>query len=90
MQLKEYLDYSVQSGNTINIKDELIDSMKSFFSSIDGYNEQKINDLRTDNSLEVEVLINYCRERLSTYKIPQRIIFVNELEITFTGKIKRS
>lgn len=48
---KEYLDYSVQSGNTINIKDELIDSMKSFFSSIDGYNEQKINDLRTANSL---------------------------------------
>lgn len=48
---KEYLDYSVQSGNTINIKDELIDSMKSFFSSIDGYNEQKINDLRTENSL---------------------------------------
>ena len=48
---KEYLDYSVQSGNTINIKDELIDSMKSFFSSVDGYNEQKINDLRTENSL---------------------------------------
>ncbi len=48
---KEYLDYSVQSGNNINIKDELIDSMKSFFSSVDGYNEQKINDLRTENSL---------------------------------------
>lgn len=48
---KEYLDYSVQSGNTINIKDELIDSMKSFFSSVDGYNEQKINDLRIENSL---------------------------------------
>ena len=46
---KEYLDYSVQSGNTISIKDELIDSMKSFFSSVDGYNEQKINDLRTEN-----------------------------------------
>ena len=48
---KEYLDYSVQSGNTISIKDELIDSMKSFLSSVDGYNEQKINDLRTENSL---------------------------------------
>ncbi|WP_318640833.1 McrB family protein [Flavobacterium ardleyense] len=48
---KEYLDYSVQSGNTINIKDELIDSMKNFFSSINGYNEQKIDDLRKDNPL---------------------------------------
>lgn len=48
---KEYLDYSVQSGNTISLKDELIDSMKSFFSSVDGYNEQKINDLRRENSL---------------------------------------
>jgi hypothetical protein len=48
---KEYLDYSVQTGNTINIKDELIDSMKSFFSSVDGYNEQTINDLRTENLL---------------------------------------
>ncbi len=48
---KEYLDYSVQSGNTISIKDDLIDSMKNFFSSVVGYNEQKINGLRTENSL---------------------------------------
>ncbi|MCE3297069.1 MAG: ATPase family protein [Crocinitomicaceae bacterium] len=48
---KEYLDYSVQSGNTIQIKDELIDLMKSYFSSINNYNEQNIDRLRTDNSL---------------------------------------
>ncbi len=48
---REYLDYSVQSGNTIHIKDELINSMKNFFSSVNGYNEQKIDDLRTENSL---------------------------------------
>ena len=48
---KEYLDYSVQSGNTIQIKDELVDLMKSYFSSVINYNEQNIDRLRTDNSL---------------------------------------
>ena len=48
---REYLDYTVQSGNTIQIKDDLISSMKSFFSSVDNYSEQNIDRLRTENSL---------------------------------------
>lgn len=48
---REYLDYTVQSGNTIQIKDDLISSMKSFFSSVDNYSEQNIDRLRTENPL---------------------------------------
>jgi long-chain acyl-CoA synthetase len=38
---------------------------------------------------DVEVLISFCREKLSTYKVPQRISFVKELQRTETGKLKR-
>jgi len=39
---------------------------------------------------EVEELIGFCRERLSTYKVPQRIQWVEEIAFTATGKIVRS
>jgi len=38
---------------------------------------------------DVEALISFCRKRLSTYKVPQRIIFVDELPMTDSGKIAR-
>jgi long-chain acyl-CoA synthetase len=41
------------------------------------------------DKIDVEDLISYCRKRLSTYKVPQRIRFVNELPLTPTGKLIR-
>lgn len=38
----------------------------------------------------IEELIQFCRDQLSTYKVPQRIRFVEELEMTATGKVKRT
>jgi len=43
----------------------------------------------TGKSVDPEELIAHCREKLSTYKVPQRIRFVDELEMTATGKLKR-
>ena len=37
----------------------------------------------------VEALISFCRKRLSTYKVPQRIQFVDALDMTDSGKIRR-
>lgn len=42
-----------------------------------------------DREIEVESILRYCRERLSTFKIPQKIHVVDQLEMTPTGKIKR-
>lgn len=42
-----------------------------------------------DQDLDAEALIAHCRKQLSTYKIPQRIEFVDKLEMTVTGKLKR-
>jgi long-chain acyl-CoA synthetase len=39
--------------------------------------------------IDVEELISYCRKRLSTYKVPQRIIFVDDLPMTSSGKLIR-
>lgn len=36
-----------------------------------------------------EELINYCVDKLSKYKVPTEIYFVNKLEKTKTNKIKR-
>ncbi len=38
---------------------------------------------------EVEDLIGFCRLKLSTYKVPQRIAMVEKLDFTVTGKLKR-
>jgi len=46
--------------------------------------QENIMTIPTENDL-----INYCAENLAEYKIPSKIIFVEELNKTATGKIKR-
>jgi len=40
-------------------------------------------------SIDVEAVLTYCRKRLSTYKIPQRVTIVDALPMTGSGKIQR-
>ncbi len=40
--------------------------------------------------IDVEEVLTYCRKQLSTFKIPQRLLTVNELKMTKTGKVLRS
>jgi acyl-CoA synthetase (AMP-forming)/AMP-acid ligase II len=42
------------------------------------------------NAIDTEAVLKYCRERLSTFKIPQKIVIVNQLEMTGSGKVKRN
>lgn len=44
----------------------------------------------TSPNPDTEELIRFCRDQLSTYKVPQRIAFVDALNMTATGKVKRS
>ncbi|MFM7078449.1 MAG: class I adenylate-forming enzyme family protein, partial [Bacteroidota bacterium] len=37
-----------------------------------------------------EEMIRFCRKHLSAYKVPQRILFVDQLETTGSGKTKRT
>lgn len=41
-------------------------------------------------TLDVEALISFCRKRLSTYKVPQRVVIVESLAMTDSGKIART
>lgn len=45
--------------------------------------------LKEGVEISKESIISFCRERLSTYKLPQRISFVDKHEYTGSGKIKR-
>lgn len=38
---------------------------------------------------EVEALLHFCRQRLSTYKVPQRLDIVAAISHTASGKVKR-
>ena len=40
-------------------------------------------------AIDAEVIHAWCRGRLSIYKVPQKVIFVEELPMTDSGKIKR-
>ncbi len=45
--------------------------------------------LVTKEKIDIEKVLNHCRENLSTFKIPQKIIVVDDFPITKTGKLKR-
>ncbi len=45
--------------------------------------------LKKGASADSESIIRFCRQRLSTYKLPQKIKFVDRLEMTDSGKILR-
>jgi long-chain acyl-CoA synthetase len=38
---------------------------------------------------DVEALLQFCRQRLSTYKVPQRLQRVTQIDQTASGKVKR-
>lgn len=46
-----------------------------------------IDDLNQD--VDIYALKNYCSERLAQYKVPKKIIIVDELKKTYNGKIRR-
>lgn len=46
-------------------------------------------ELEGCTEIDVEATLKYCRDRLSTFKIPQKIVIVDQLEMTGSGKIKR-
>jgi long-chain acyl-CoA synthetase len=46
--------------------------------------------LESNCAISIEEIMEYCRMRLSTYKVPQFIEFVSDLEQTASGKIKRN
>lgn len=45
--------------------------------------------LQDGTEIDVEEVLTYCRKRLSTYKIPQRVKIVDELPMTPSGKLIR-
>ncbi len=45
--------------------------------------------LKEHQAMDAEEVLTYCRKRLSTYKVPQKIIVVAALPMTKTGKLIR-
>src|SRR5699024_9692280 len=46
--------------------------------------------LKKDQKLTMTDVINYLSQRISTYKVPQEVIFVDEIPITPSGKVKKN
>jgi acyl-coenzyme A synthetase/AMP-(fatty) acid ligase len=46
--------------------------------------------LKEKTDFDQEELIRYCRQMLSSFKVPQRIRVVDQIEMTASGKIKRT
>ena len=43
--------------------------------------------LRAGQTLDADVLIAFCRERLAGFKVPKRVVFVDKLPKNASGKI---
>ncbi|MEO1962155.1 MAG: long-chain-fatty-acid--CoA ligase, partial [Cycloclasticus sp.] len=45
--------------------------------------------VKKDDSLTEEILLAYCKENLTGYKTPDKIVFIQELPKTNVGKVLR-
>lgn len=45
--------------------------------------------LKEKDSIDIESVLAFCKERLSSFKVPRNIEVVDDLEMTDSGKIKR-
>lgn len=45
--------------------------------------------LESNAEIDIEEMLTYCRKRLSTFKIPQRVKIVDSLQMTGSGKLIR-
>jgi acyl-coenzyme A synthetase/AMP-(fatty) acid ligase len=45
--------------------------------------------LENNSTIDIEAVLTYCRKRLSTFKVPQRVLVVDELPMTASGKLIR-
>ena len=45
--------------------------------------------VQSGNTIEIEVLLGHCREKLSAYKVPHSVQFIAEIPRTGSGKIIR-
>ena len=48
-------------------------------------------EIVVENGIEIDIeeVLTYCRKRLSTFKVPQKVLIVEELTMTGSGKIRR-
>ncbi|WP_415405296.1 AMP-binding enzyme [Tateyamaria sp. SN3-11] len=45
--------------------------------------------VRADESLSEEAIVAACRDKLTNYKIPKQIRFVDDVPVTLSGKVLR-
>lgn len=53
------------------------------------FGEVVVADIVVDTAIDTEEVISYCRDKLSSFKVPQFLTVVESIETTGSGKIKR-
>ncbi len=49
----------------------------------------KLFVVKSDDALGIDAIRDYCKERLTAYKVPKQISFIDELPKSTVGKILR-
>ncbi len=52
--------------------------------------EVVVAEITAETEISHEALIKHCRKSLSAYKVPQKIIQLEQIEMTASGKIRRA
>ena len=48
------------------------------------------NSNGSNENITEDLLINWCKSRLASFKLPKKVIFLNELPKTSTGKVQKN
>jgi len=46
-------------------------------------------ELKTGKRASEQEIMDYCRQHLASFKVPRRVVFVNDWPMTGAGKIQR-
>jgi len=46
-------------------------------------------ELKTGKQATEQGILDYCRQHLASFKVPRRVVFVNDWPMTGAGKIQR-
>ncbi|MEE8398641.1 MAG: AMP-binding protein [Desulfobacterales bacterium] len=95
-RFKEMLKTGGENVDPMEVEGYLLGHPAIHQVAIVGYPDERLSEvgvafihLEPGQRLEAEAVIDYCKGKIATFKIPRHVIFIDEYPMTGSGKIKK-
>jgi len=95
-RFKEMMKTGGENVDPMEVEAYLLNHPSIHQVAIVGYPDERLSEvgvafikLQPDENLTQDDIINYCKGKIATFKIPRHVIFVDDYPMTASGKIKK-